>query len=87
MDYYSNKGGPWANYGTHNGHGGVDGALATRLSGALREQTRIIFLVEARHPFLGGLGKPTENQPFWGVPQKYTPIYRNERIYGCLIWS
>ena len=23
MDYYSNKGGPWANYGTHNGHGGL----------------------------------------------------------------
>jgi len=22
MDYYSNKGGPWSNYGTHNGHGG-----------------------------------------------------------------
>lgn len=22
MDYYSNKGGPWANYGTHSGHGG-----------------------------------------------------------------
>ena len=23
MDYYSNKGGPWANYGTHSGHGGA----------------------------------------------------------------
>jgi len=22
MDYYSNKGGPWANYGAHRGHGG-----------------------------------------------------------------
>lgn len=22
MDYYSNKGGPWSNYGAHNGHGG-----------------------------------------------------------------
>jgi len=22
MDYYSNKGGPWSNYGTRNGHGG-----------------------------------------------------------------
>lgn len=22
MDYYSNKGGQWANYGTHGGHGG-----------------------------------------------------------------
>eukprot|EP00930_Biecheleria_cincta_P082547 TRINITY_DN72260_c0_g1_i1.p1 TRINITY_DN72260_c0_g1~~TRINITY_DN72260_c0_g1_i1.p1 ORF type:complete len:499 (+),score=81.92 TRINITY_DN72260_c0_g1_i1:26-1498(+) len=22
MDYYSNKGGPWANYGAHGGHGG-----------------------------------------------------------------
>jgi len=22
MDYYSNKGGPWSNYGVHNGHGG-----------------------------------------------------------------
>jgi len=22
MDYYSNRGGPWSNYGTHNGHGG-----------------------------------------------------------------
>lgn len=22
MDYYSNKGGPWSNYGSHNGHGG-----------------------------------------------------------------
>eukprot|EP00439_Symbiodinium_sp_Y106_P032026 s2009_g3.t2 len=25
MDYYSNKGGPWANYGAHNGHGGSVG--------------------------------------------------------------
>lgn len=25
MDYYSNRGGPWANYGTHNGHGGSAG--------------------------------------------------------------
>ena len=74
MDYYSNKGGPWANYGTHNGHGGVDGALATRLSGALREQTRIIFLLGT--PFLVVLArKPTENQPFRGVPQKYTHPY------------
>ena len=24
MDYYSNKGGPWANYGTHGGHGGSE---------------------------------------------------------------
>ena len=23
MDYYSNKGGPWGNYGTHSGHGGL----------------------------------------------------------------
>lgn len=23
MDYYSNKGGPWANYGSHNGYGGT----------------------------------------------------------------
>merc|ERR1719373_446789 len=22
MDYYSNRGGPWSNYGAHNGHGG-----------------------------------------------------------------
>merc|ERR1712048_623699 len=22
MDYYSNKGGPWSNYGSHNGYGG-----------------------------------------------------------------
>merc|ERR1712150_347363 len=22
MDYYSNKGGPWSNYGAHTGHGG-----------------------------------------------------------------
>lgn len=22
MDYYSNKGGPWSNYGAHNGYGG-----------------------------------------------------------------
>lgn len=26
MDYYSNKGGPWSNYGTRNGHGGSLGA-------------------------------------------------------------
>merc|ERR1711957_548495 len=25
MDYYSNKGGSWSNYGAHNGHGGSIG--------------------------------------------------------------
>eukprot|EP00931_Biecheleriopsis_adriatica_P078360 TRINITY_DN51814_c0_g1_i1.p1 TRINITY_DN51814_c0_g1~~TRINITY_DN51814_c0_g1_i1.p1 ORF type:complete len:501 (-),score=93.38 TRINITY_DN51814_c0_g1_i1:43-1506(-) len=32
MDYYSNKGGPWANYGTHNGHGGSVGQKFRHLS-------------------------------------------------------
>mmetsp|Transcript_28687 Transcript_28687/g.82061 ORF Transcript_28687/g.82061 Transcript_28687/m.82061 type:complete len:355 (+) Transcript_28687:324-1388(+) len=29
MDYYSNRGGPWSNYGAHNGHGG---SLGTKFS-------------------------------------------------------
>ncbi len=32
MDYYSNKGGPWANYGTHSGHGGA-GEVKSSLGG------------------------------------------------------
>lgn len=32
MDYYSNKGGPWGNYGTHSGHGGSMGQKFRHLS-------------------------------------------------------
>jgi len=32
MDYYSNKGGPWSNYGAHSGHGGSVGQKFRHLS-------------------------------------------------------
>lgn len=38
MDYYSNKGGPWANYGTHSGHGGSMGQKFRHLSKGRRHQ-------------------------------------------------
>jgi len=39
MDYYSNKGGPWSNYGTHNGHGGT---LGTKFRHLGRRKHRVV---------------------------------------------
>mmetsp|Transcript_68222 Transcript_68222/g.134816 ORF Transcript_68222/g.134816 Transcript_68222/m.134816 type:complete len:522 (-) Transcript_68222:21-1586(-) len=35
MDYYSNRGGPWSNYGAHNGHGGSLGKKFSHLRNPL----------------------------------------------------
>jgi len=38
MDFYSNKGGSWANYGAHQGHGGSVGSKFRHLSRRARPQ-------------------------------------------------
>merc|ERR1712100_1485 len=40
MDYYSNKGGPWSNYGAHNGHGG---SLATKFQHLGRKRVAVEY--------------------------------------------
>ena len=52
MDYYSNKGGPWANYGAHNGHGGAATAREPN-SRCFRES--VLPAVRKRRPEVGSL--------------------------------
>lgn len=40
MDYYSNRGGPWSNYGAHNGHGG---SLGTKFKHLRKGQVAVEY--------------------------------------------
>eukprot|EP00933_Yihiella_yeosuensis_P044273 TRINITY_DN39373_c0_g1_i1.p1 TRINITY_DN39373_c0_g1~~TRINITY_DN39373_c0_g1_i1.p1 ORF type:complete len:497 (-),score=94.02 TRINITY_DN39373_c0_g1_i1:495-1985(-) len=46
MDYYSNKGGPWANYGSHGGHGGSVGQKFRHLSTKSRRHVDVEYAEE-----------------------------------------
>jgi 2-(3-amino-3-carboxypropyl)histidine synthase len=50
MDYYSNRGGPWSNYGTHNGHGG---SLGTKFRHLGHKKHRSVEY-ESEHDCVGG---------------------------------